>query len=1001
MCAQDTARGYVLTDEAYRDLEEAVGPENVSREPGVLDGYAWQPTINDDPAKWVKRPVAVVLPASTEEVQAVVRACNRHSLRFKAFSTGWGVWCGPTYDNVVQVDLRRMNRILEIDEKNMYAVVEPYAIAAQIAYPHRQCVAFVGDGGFSMLMAEFATAVKYRLPVVFVVMNDDRYGAIKWLQERMFGRWGEAEGGKRAREEQRPQPYGECAKHEAQAAAPPEPPLERREQRDEFGRLGAVAACLHASSLPFVRCAVTRPTPARPPAPATRLHRRRIVTDPNGGSPMPAPPPRSIVARRSRIGAALLFALLLLATGTARPQDAERPELVPQIGHTGLIFGLEFSPDGKTLASCSFDRTIRLWEAETGDLVRVISGHLGPVTAVTFSRDGSTLVSAAWDGVLRLWDARTGSLRRVLIVPEAPVSALGARVAAIAISPDGTQLATASDDNTIRLWNLATGEVTHTIPELAARVRSLAYSPGGSLLVAAGMSPQVDCWNPATGQRVRTLTGHRGWVRAVAFSPAGDRIATGSDDDTVRLWNPQTGETIAEMPGHRSRVRSLSFSRDGTLLASGSWDGTARLWDGRTGRPLRTLAGHTGFVRAVAVAPAGDLVATGCEDASIRLWDPATGRTVRVLAGHTGWPKALVVDPRGRWVATAGEERVVRLWESATGRLLRTLAGHTAAVTSLAVSGDGRLLVSGGADRSARLWDPRTGSMLAELPAGGEGPVVAVACSPDGQIVASAGRGGAIQLWDVPTGAQMRALTGHQDAVNALVFAPDGRSLASGSRDRTVRMWDPRTGQPVQTWRLGDAAVTALAFSPDGRRLACGTWDYRTVVLDVASGSEAREIVTPFTLRPVYAAGVTALAFSADGRLLAVAGDDGTIRLWGEEGLRRTLPVQAGSVAAVAFGSGSLYTIAQDEAVRRWDPATGRLVATMRVLPTGDREAPSQEWIAFTPDGYYTGSDGAERAIRWRVGGRLVPAEVFRRSYRKPALVRQALAGTSEPPAAP
>ncbi|MEW6552653.1 MAG: FAD-binding oxidoreductase, partial [Actinomycetota bacterium] len=122
-----------ISGEAYADLEAAVGAEYASREPGVLDGYAWQPTNNDHPVeRWVKRPVAVVLPASTEEVQEVVRACNRHGLKFKAFSTGWGVWCGPTFDNVVQVDLRRMNRILEIDEKNMYAVVEPYAIAAQV-----------------------------------------------------------------------------------------------------------------------------------------------------------------------------------------------------------------------------------------------------------------------------------------------------------------------------------------------------------------------------------------------------------------------------------------------------------------------------------------------------------------------------------------------------------------------------------------------------------------------------------------------------------------------------------------------------------------------------------------------------------------------------------------------------------------------------------------------------------------------------------------------------
>ncbi len=121
-----------ISEAAYRDLENAVGEENVSREPAVLDGYAWQPTINDDPAKWVKRPVAVVLPSSTEEVQEVVRVCNRHGLKFKAFSTGWGVYSGPTYDNVVQIDLRRMNRILDIDEKNMYALVEPYVCGAQL-----------------------------------------------------------------------------------------------------------------------------------------------------------------------------------------------------------------------------------------------------------------------------------------------------------------------------------------------------------------------------------------------------------------------------------------------------------------------------------------------------------------------------------------------------------------------------------------------------------------------------------------------------------------------------------------------------------------------------------------------------------------------------------------------------------------------------------------------------------------------------------------------------
>jgi len=132
----EEAQKSLLTDEAYKDLEEAVGPENVSREPALLDSYAFQSFAFLESIaegnRWCPRPEAVVLPKSTEEVQAVVKICNRHKIKFKAHSTGWGALGAPGGDGVIQIDLRRMDRILEIDEKNMYAVVEPYAIAAQV-----------------------------------------------------------------------------------------------------------------------------------------------------------------------------------------------------------------------------------------------------------------------------------------------------------------------------------------------------------------------------------------------------------------------------------------------------------------------------------------------------------------------------------------------------------------------------------------------------------------------------------------------------------------------------------------------------------------------------------------------------------------------------------------------------------------------------------------------------------------------------------------------------
>jgi len=120
--------------EAYRAFEDIVGQENITEEPATLDSYAYQ--LNAETSrggsKYLPRPLAAIMPASTEEVQAIVKACNRYRLKYKAYSTGWGVQASARAENVIQLDMRRMDRILEIDEKNMYAVVEPYVIGATL-----------------------------------------------------------------------------------------------------------------------------------------------------------------------------------------------------------------------------------------------------------------------------------------------------------------------------------------------------------------------------------------------------------------------------------------------------------------------------------------------------------------------------------------------------------------------------------------------------------------------------------------------------------------------------------------------------------------------------------------------------------------------------------------------------------------------------------------------------------------------------------------------------
>lgn len=122
-----------LERKIYSAVEDIVGPENITEEPATLDTYAFQfaaeALLGE---KFMARPEAVVLPGSTEEVQAIVKACNRYKIKYKAFSTGWIASAGCGTEGVIQLDLRRMNRILELNEKDMYAVVEPYVIWAQL-----------------------------------------------------------------------------------------------------------------------------------------------------------------------------------------------------------------------------------------------------------------------------------------------------------------------------------------------------------------------------------------------------------------------------------------------------------------------------------------------------------------------------------------------------------------------------------------------------------------------------------------------------------------------------------------------------------------------------------------------------------------------------------------------------------------------------------------------------------------------------------------------------
>ena len=343
-------------------------------------------------------------------------------------------------------------------------------------------------------------------------------------------------------------------------------------------------------------------------------------------------------------------------------------------GHSGPIAGVAFAADGRTVASASLDRTVRLWNLGARKIAPRASwnGELACVGPVVISPDGKTLAAAevAHDstGRIVLWDRTTGR-------PRATLQGHERGVAALAFAPDGKTLASSSADLTVRLWDVANGTARSEFATTEAVAR-LAFSPDGRTMALAGEDRTLILRDVAGGSERLRVEGFRGPICGIAYSPDGQRIATvggrnnrNSPASEVKLFDANTLELLLDLAGHAGAARSVAFAPDGTTLATGGMDATVRLWDVASGQPRLVLGGFPDCIRALEFAPDGrTLAVAGRGDGVVALLDAGSGAEIARLVGHNGAVLGLTFAPDGRTLASGSLDASIKLWDVPASR---------------------------------------------------------------------------------------------------------------------------------------------------------------------------------------------------------------------------------------------------------------------------------------------------------------------------------------------
>jgi serine/threonine protein kinase len=309
-----------------------------------------------------------------------------------------------------------------------------------------------------------------------------------------------------------------------------------------------------------------------------------------------------------------------------------------------------------------------------GTLVCSYRRHRKPVHSLSWTSDGMRIISASNDKAVHVWDAMTGNDLRIY-------QDKSNAVRVVAGSPDGSRIATAGSDALVRVWDFATNRLIIMYRgHLGNAVNAMAWSPKQQVLASATTDGTVHVWDATTGQTLTIYRGHTGSINTLAWSPevfeGGYCIVSGGDDTSVQTWNVSSGRTLALYRGQPAKVLSVAWSpnvyasslrlnssssiSNGSRVACGREDGMVQMWDTTTNGEVLSYR-YAAPTSVVAWSPDGRRFAYASEDKTVEVWDTMTNLKLLIFS-HSVPPHVMAWSPNGKYIASGGGDAVIQVW---------------------------------------------------------------------------------------------------------------------------------------------------------------------------------------------------------------------------------------------------------------------------------------------------------------------------------------------------